>query len=166
MKIIRDPGNKQEPSTGSGCLVQSQRLHIYLHFPCFFMLSPALLAIQNQIRNIQQLIHLVKLGAPGKQCALIRLNFSDGANLHNCKAPFSREKVVKRRVCEAETDWERHASAAANSSARLFQLLPSCLSHSTDTAGLRLPPHDTKAVPAAQLKRLPQNEVNSAHVLR
>lgn len=109
---------------------------------------------------------MVKLGAPGKQYALIRLNFSDGANLHNCKAPFSKEKVGKRHVCEAKTDWEGRASAAANSSARLFQLLPSCLSHSTDTAGLRLPPHDTNAVPAARLKRLPQNEVNSVHVLR
>lgn len=37
--------------------------------------------------------------------------------------------------------------------------------HSTDTAGLRLPPHNTNAVPAAQLKWLPQNEVNSVHVL-
>lgn len=81
-------------------------------------------------------------------------------NLYNC-----REEAGKRRVCEAETDWEERASAAANSSARLFQLLPSCLLHSTDTAGLRLPPHDTNAVPAAQLKWLPQNEVNSVHVL-
>lgn len=87
-------------------------------------------------------------------------------NLYNCKAPFSREKAGKQRVCEVETDWEGRVSAAANSSARLFQLLPSCLSHSTDTAGLRLPPHDTNAVPAAQLKWLPQNEVNLVHVLK
>lgn len=88
-------------------------------------------------------------------------------NLYDCKAPFSREEAGKRRVCEAETDWEGRASASANSSARLLQLLPSCLSHSTDTAGLRLPPHDTNAVPAVQPKWLPQKwRVNSVHELK